>query len=82
LPSGEWVELIRDPNYKLFRPQERTGTWATPQGKGPYTLPVSLRITDGSGRSVTAKDAIKTWEPADKSQIFDQVWFIDLGVQF
>ncbi len=82
LPAGDWVELTRDPNYKLFRPQERTGTWATPQGQGPFELPVTLRITDGSGRSVTAKDAIKSWEPADKSQILDQVWFIDLGVQF
>jgi len=82
LPSGDWVQLTRDPNYKLYRPQERTGTWATPQGKGPFALPVTLRISEGSGRSVTAKDAIRSWEPADKSQIMDQVWFIDLGVQF
>jgi hypothetical protein len=82
LPSGQWIQLTRDPNYKLFRPQERTGTWATPQGAGPFALPVTLRISEGSGRSVVAKDAIKSWEPADKSQILDQVWFIDLGVQF
>jgi hypothetical protein len=80
LPSGEWVALLRDQNYKLYRPQERFGTWALPQGKGPFELPVTLRITDGSGRSVLAKDAIKAWAPADQSQ--SKMWFIDTGVQF
>jgi hypothetical protein len=80
LPSGEWIALLRDQNYSMSRPQERYGTWATPQGKGPFSLPVTLRISDGSGRSVLAKDAIKAWAPTDKSQ--SENWFIDTGVQF
>jgi hypothetical protein len=80
LPSGEWVALLRDQNYSMSRPQERFGTWALPQGKGPFDLPVTLRITDGSGRSVLAKDVIKAWAPSDQSQ--SQLWFIDTGVQF
>jgi hypothetical protein len=80
LPSGEWVALQRDQNYSLSRPQERFGTWALPQGKGPFSLPVTLRISDGSGRSVLAKDVIKAWAPSDQSQ--SQNWFIDTGVQF
>lgn len=80
LPSGEWVGLQRDKNYSLSRPQERYGTWALPQGQGPFTLPVTLRISDGSGRAVTAKDVIKAWAPTDKSQ--SETWFIDTGVQF
>ena len=80
LPSGEWVLLKRDQNYSLSRPQERFGTWALPQGYGPFALPVTLRITDGSGRELVAKDAVKAWAPSDSSQA--QNWFIDIGVQF
>jgi hypothetical protein len=80
LPAGEWVALQRDRNYSLSRPQERFGTWALPQGAGPFSLPVTLRISDGSGRALVAKDAIKAWAPADKS--LEQMWFIDTGVQF
>jgi hypothetical protein len=80
LPSGEWVALMRDKNYSLSRPQERFGTWATPQGKGPFDLPVTLRVGDGGGRSVIAKDVIKAWAPSDSSQ--SQNWYIDTGVQF
>jgi len=80
LPSGDWVLLKRDANYSLSRPQERFGTWALPQGSDPFTLPVTLRVTDGSGRAVVAQDAIKTWAPADSSQ--SENWFIDTGVQF
>jgi expansin (peptidoglycan-binding protein) len=80
LPSGEWVALERDKNYSLSRPQERYGTWALPQGYGPFSLPLTLRVADGSGRYVTAKDVVKTWAPSDSSQ--NEAWFIDLGVQF
>jgi hypothetical protein len=80
LPSGNWVPMQRDTNYSLSRPQERFGTWALPQGTGPFSLPVTLRITDGSGRAIVAKDAIKAWAPEDKS--LNEIWFIDIGVQF
>jgi hypothetical protein len=80
LPSGSWVALERDKNYTLSRPQERYGTWALPQGQEPFQLPVTLRITDGSGRAVVANSAITAWAPSDSSQA--QNWFIDTGVQF
>jgi hypothetical protein len=80
LPSGEWVLLQRDKNYTMSRPQERYGVWATPQGAGPFNLPITLRVTDASGRAVVAKDVIKTFAPTDSSQ--SQTWFIDTGVQF
>jgi Expansin C-terminal domain len=80
LPSGDWILLKRDSNYSLSRPQERFGTWALPQGYGPFSLPVTLRVTDGSGRAVVAKDVIKTFAPADSS--LSENWFIDTGVQF
>jgi len=80
LPSGDWVLLKRDANYSLSRPQERFGTWALPQGYGPFNLPVTLRVSDGSGRAVVAKDVIKTWAPTDTS--LSENWFIDTGVQF
>jgi len=80
LPSGDWVLLKRDGNYSLSRPQERFGTWALPQGYGPFSLPLTLRISDGSGRAVVAQNAVKTWAPADSS--LSDNWFIDTGVQF
>jgi hypothetical protein len=80
LPSGDWVLLKRDTNYTLSRPQERFGTWALPQGYGPFSQPVTLRVSDGSGRAVVAKDVIKTWAPTDTS--LSENWFIDTGVQF
>ncbi len=80
LPSGDWVLLQRDPNYTLARPQERYGTWVLPQGYGPFALPMSLRITDGSGRALVATDVIKAWAPSDSSQT--ETWYIDTGVQF
>jgi hypothetical protein len=81
LPSGEWVALRRNQSYTLSRPQERYGTWETPQVSSPFELPITLRITDGSGRAVVAKDAIKAWLPKDNS-FQSQNWFIDTGVQF
>jgi hypothetical protein len=80
LPSGEWVGLQRDKNYSLSRPQERFGTWALPQGYGPFQLPVTLRFTDGGGRVVVAQDLIKAWAPSDKA--LSEMWFLDTGVQF
>jgi len=80
MPSGEWVELKRNDSYTLARPQERYGTWATPQGAGPFTLPITLRIYDGSGRYVEAKDVIKAFAPTDSS--LAENWFLDTGVQF
>ncbi len=80
LPSGDWAALERDPNYTLARPQERYGTWVLPQGYGPFSLPVSIRVTDGSGRSIVAQDVIKAWAPSDSSQT--ETWYIDTGVQF
>ena len=78
LASGDWATLVRDQNYTSSRPQERTGNWVTQQGQGPFSLPVSLRITDPSGRSVVATGAIKAW-PTTSQQ--DGV-YIDTGVQF
>jgi hypothetical protein len=78
LPSGAWVAMIHDPNYTSSRPQERYGAWVVPQGSGPFALPVNLRITDPSGRSITA--AIKAWAPASTSQA--ETYYIDTGAQF
>jgi hypothetical protein len=80
LPSGDWLALMRNDSYTLARPQERYGTWATPQGAGPFALPITLRIFDGSGRSVVAQNIITAWTPSDTS-LADN-WFIDTGVQF
>jgi hypothetical protein len=80
LPSGTWVALKRNSNYTMSRPQERYGTWVLPQNNGPFTLPVSIRVTDGSGRAVVAEGAIKSWTPADSAQ--KDTYYIDAGVQF
>jgi len=80
LPSGDWVLLQRNSNYTMSRPQERYGTWVLPQGQGPFSLPVSIRVTDGGGRAVVAEGAIKSWTPADSSMA--QTYYIDSGVQF
>lgn len=80
LPSGDWVLLKRNANYTMSRPQERYGTWATPQGTGPFALPVTIRVTDGGGRALVAPDAIKSWTPADATM--KETYYIDSGVQF
>jgi expansin (peptidoglycan-binding protein) len=83
LPSGEWLSLLRDTNYMSYRPQERTGFWVPPQLQTPFTLPVTLRITDASGRSLIAKDVIKSWAAPDPDMLAeDQTWFMDAGVQY
>jgi expansin (peptidoglycan-binding protein) len=80
LASGQWVALQRDPNYTSARPQERYGTWVVPQGAGPFQLPLSLRITDPSGKAIVGSGIVKAWSPSDPSMI--DTYYIDLGVQF
>jgi expansin (peptidoglycan-binding protein) len=80
LPSGAWVSLQRDPNYTSSRPHERYGAWVLPQEAGPFSLPVSLRITDPSGNAVVASEVIKAWAPTDMSQA--GMYYIDTGMQF
>jgi hypothetical protein len=87
LPSGDWVSLKRDPNYHSYQPQERFGTWVLPQGSGKFTLPLALRFTDPSGRSVESEQAVKSWTPPDTTdanlaQFYTQFYYIDTGVQF
>ena len=87
LPSGEWVSMKRDPNYTPARPQERFGTWVLPQGKGPFTLPLALRFTDPSGRSLVSEQAIKSWTPpattdTNLAKFYQDFYYIDTGVQF
>ncbi len=78
--AGSWVTLQRDQNYTSSRPQERYGAWVIPQGAGPFTLPVSLRITDASGRAQVAEGVIKAWAPEDPGQA--EAYYIDTGLQF
>ena len=87
LPSGDWVSMKRDPNYTQARPQERFGTWVLPQGAGPFTLPLALRFTDGSGRAIVSEQAVKSWDPptttdSDLAALYKEFYYIDTGVQF
>ena len=87
LPSGDWVSLVRDPNYHSYQPQERFGTWVLPQGFGPFSLPLALRFTDPSGRSVLSEQAVKDWNPPattdkDLANFYKDFYYIDTGVQF
>jgi hypothetical protein len=87
LPSGEWVALIRDPNYTQARPQERFGTWVLPQGQGPFTLPLALRFTDASGHALVSEQAVKSWDPPATTDtalasFYRDFYYIDTGVQF
>ena len=78
--KGEWVKMIRDPNYTSSRPQERYGLWVTPKDTGPYNLPIDLRLTDGSGVTVVAEQAIKSFDPpADAPENY---YYIDIGINF
>ena len=78
LPSGTWLSLIRDPNYSQSRPQERGGRWVLPQTAGNVTLPLALRFTDASGRSVVSEQALTAW-PSYGADDFN---YFDTGVQF
>jgi hypothetical protein len=72
--------MIRDPNYTMSRPQERYGVWVTPQNTGPYNLPIDIRLTDGSGVTIVAEQAIKSFDPPADS--IKDYYYIDIGVNF
>lgn len=78
--SGPWVALEHDPNYTSSRPQERYGSWVLPQGKGPITVPVSMRLTAPNGQQVVKEGAITSYTPP--ATAVEGFWYIDLGVQF
>jgi len=78
--SGNWISMVRDQNYTTSRPQERYGAWTIPQGSGPFALPVSLRITDGTGVPRTATDVITSWTAPSSSMT--EMYYIDTGMQF
>jgi len=78
--EGNWIKMQRDPNYTMARPQERYGVWATPQGAGPFNLPVDIRLTDGSGVVVVAEKAIKSFTPPADS--IEGYYYIDIGTNF
>jgi len=78
--AGEWVKMVRDPNYTMARPQERYGVWVTPQDTGPYNLPVDIRLTDGSGVTVVAEEAIKSFDPP--ADAIKGYYYIDIGINF
>jgi hypothetical protein len=81
LADGNWAALRRDANYTSARPQERYGTWVVPQGAGPFSLPMSIRITSPSGKVVEATGAVKSFAPTNPSQD-PEAYYIDTGVQF
>jgi len=78
--NGEWIKMIRDPNYTSSRPQERYGLWVTPKDSGVFKVPIDLRLTDGSGVTVVANEAIKSFTPPPDS--IPDYYYIDLGVNF
>ena len=78
--QGNWVKMIRDPNYTSSHPQERYGLWVTQKDTGPYNLPIDLRLTDGSGVTIVAEQAIKSFDPPADS--IDGYYYIDIGVNF
>jgi hypothetical protein len=78
--GGNWVPLVRDPNFSTQRPQERYGTWVIPQGAGPFNLPISLRFTNGSGTAIVADGAITAFASSNPS--LEANYFINTGVQF
>ena len=78
--KGVWVKMIHDPNYPSSRPQERYGLWVTPKDSGRYSLPIALRLTDGSGVSIVAEKAIKSFTPP--ADAIPDYYYIDIGVNF
>ena len=80
--NGEWVKLVRDPNYVEGHPQERYGMWSVGKDAGcAFNVPVSLRFTDGSGEILEVKDAIKTFDMSENA-IDGMYNYIDLGTNF
>jgi hypothetical protein len=58
-----------------------------PQGFGPFTLPLALRFTDPSGRSIVSEQAVKDWNPPATTDtalasFYKDFYYIDTGVQF
>jgi hypothetical protein len=78
--NGEWVKMIRDPNYSSSHPQERYGLWVTPKDSGEFRPPIDLRLTDGSGVTIEAEQAIKSFEPP--ADAIPDYYYIDIGVNF
>jgi len=78
--DGEWVPLVRDPNYSSTRPQERYGSWTVKQGTGPFEVPMNMRFTDSAFNTLTATGAIPSW--GDSSEDMYDFRYIDTGVQF
>ena len=75
-----WVALEHDPNYTSSRPQERYGAWVLPQGQGPLSLPIGIRVTSPNGQQIVNEAAISSFTaPAGSVAGF---YYIDLGVQF
>jgi len=79
-PNGTWVALTHSPDYTSSRPQERYGSWNPNQSDGPFTLPMSVRITDGAGVVLTSPNAITAW--VNPNTALQSWYYIDLGVQF
>ncbi|PKX95989.1 putative swollenin [Aspergillus novofumigatus IBT 16806] len=75
--SGPWIALEHDPNYTSSRPQERYGSWVLPQGKGPITAPVAMRLTAPDGKQVVKEGAITSFTPP--ATAVKGFWYIDLG---
>lgn len=76
----EWLTLVRNPDYTTSRPQERYGAWVLPQGQGPISVPMGIRLTSPDGRQIVSENAINSFTaPASAPEGF---WYIDIGVQF
>jgi len=78
--SDTWIVLVHDPNYTSSRPQERYGAWVLPQGDGPLSLPIGIRVTSPDGQQIVNEEAISTFTPTSGSVA--GFYYIDLGVQF
>jgi hypothetical protein len=78
--SGSWVALDHDPNYTSSRPQERYGAWVLPQGAGPFSLPIGIRVTSPDGQQIVNEAAIASFTAPSGSVA--GFYYIDLGVQF
>ena len=76
----DWVALIRNPDYTSSRPQERYGAWVLPQGDGPFSLPIGIRITSPDGQQIVNEAAINSFTPPATAP--EGFWYIDIGVQF
>lgn len=78
--SSTWIALVHDPNYTSSRPQERYGSWVIPQGSGPFSLPIAVRLTSPTGEQIVNEQAIKTFTPPSTAD--PNFYYIDIGVQF